>query len=40
MTFQLVTLYIQTGGVLKTGTVPTLRVSANGCKSNVDYVNK
>ena len=35
-----VILHIQTGDVLKTGTVPTLRVSANGCKSNVDYVNK
>ena len=32
-----VTLYIQTGDVLKTGMVPALSVSAIGCKSNVDY---
>ena len=34
-----VTLY-QTGDVLKTGRVPTLRVSAIECKSNVEYVHK
>ena len=31
------TLYIQTADVMKMGMVPSLRVSAIGCNSNVEY---